>query len=79
MSHQRRTTSASDRFWALFNYAAMALALIALVALIVVLISKWAGGAPWPGFNWVAMIALPTAFLMMGGSVLHSVARRRRL
>ncbi|ALE91338.1 hypothetical protein AOC05_01535 [Arthrobacter alpinus] len=79
MSQHPSTFSASDRFWQLFNYAAMALALIALVALIIVLISKWAGGTPWPGFNWVAMIALPAAFLMMGGSVLHSVARRRRL
>lgn len=79
MSQHPSTVSASDRFWQLFNYAAMALALIALVALIIVLISKWAGGTPWPGFNWVAMIALPAAFLMMGGSVLHSVARRRRL
>ena len=56
----------------------MAMAFIALIALIVVLISKWAGGAPWPGFNWISMIALPTAFLMMGASVLRSVTIRRR-
>ncbi len=67
------------RGWRIFNYSAMLMALVALLALIVVLVSKWAGGAPWPGFNWVAMIALPAAFLMMGGSVLHSVAVRRRL
>lgn len=68
-----------SRPWQMFNYTAMALALVALLALIVVLVSKWAGGTPWPGFNWIAMIALPAAFLMMGGSVLHSVALRRRL
>ena len=62
-----------------FNYTAMALALAALVALIVVLLSKWAGAAPWPGFNWIAMISLPAAFLMMGASVMRSVAIRRRL
>ena len=67
------------RGWQIFNYTAMAMALVALLALIVVLISKWAGGAPWPGFNWIAMIALPTAFLMMGASVLRSVTIRRRL
>ncbi|UIK89151.1 hypothetical protein [Arthrobacter polaris] len=67
-----------SRSWQIFNYAAMAMAFIALIALIVVLISKWAGGAPWPGFNWISMIALPTAFLMMGASVLRSVTIRRR-
>lgn len=68
-----------NRGWQMFNYTAMAMAFLALIALIVVLISKWAGGAPWPGFNWIAMIALPTAFLMMGASVLRSVTIRRRL
>ncbi|POH60243.1 hypothetical protein CVS28_04700 [Arthrobacter glacialis] len=68
-----------SRGWQMFNYAAMAMAVIALIALIVVLISKWAGGTPWPGFNWISMIALPAAFLMMGTSVLRSVAIRRRL
>lgn len=68
-----------SRGWQIFNYTAMALALTALIALIVVLISKWAGGSPWPGFNWIAMIALPAAFLMMGASVMRSVAVRRRL
>lgn len=68
-----------NRGWQIFNYTAMALALAALVALIVVLLSKWAGGTPWPGFNWIAMIALPAAFLMMGVSILRSVAIRRRL
>ncbi|MET4004696.1 fatty acid desaturase [Arthrobacter sp. UYCu511] len=67
-----------NRGWAIFNYTAMALAVIALIALIVVLISKWAGGLPWPGFNWIAMLALPAAFLMMGTSVLYAVAARRR-
>ncbi|MFC8302767.1 hypothetical protein ACFUCV_03680 [Specibacter sp. NPDC057265] len=65
--------------WQIFNYTAMALALTALVALVVVLVSKWAGAAPWPGLNWIAMISLPAAFLMMGASVLRSVAIRRRL
>ncbi|ALO68017.1 hypothetical protein AS189_17910 [Arthrobacter alpinus] len=68
-----------SRGWQLFNYTAMAMAMVALIALIVVLLSKWAGGTPWPGFNWIAMIALPLAFLMMGTSVLFSVAARRRL
>lgn len=68
-----------NRGWQLFNYTAMALALAALIALIVVLVSKWVGGTPWPGFNWIAMIALPAAFLMMGTSVLYAVAARRRL
>jgi len=79
MSHHSSTSSTSDRLWQLFNYTAMVLALIALVALIIVLVGKWAGGTPWPGFNWIAMLAMPAAFLMMGGSVLYSVARRRRL
>lgn len=68
-----------NRGWQIFNYVAMAMAVIALIALIVVLVSKWAGGTPWPGFNWISMIALPTAFLMMGASVLRSVTVRRRL
>lgn len=68
-----------NRGWQMFNYTAMAMALTALVCLIVVLVSKWAGGSPWPGFNWISMIALPLAFLMMGASVLRSVTIRRRL
>ncbi|MGO4382731.1 hypothetical protein AB4Y80_00650 [Specibacter sp. RAF43] len=68
-----------DRGWQVFNLTAVVLALAALVSLIIVLLSKWAGAAPWTGFNWIAMLALPAAFVMMGGSVLRSVARRRRL
>lgn len=79
MSPQSPSSESGERGWQLFNYTAMVMAVIALFALIFVLISKWAGGAPWPGFDWIAMIALPAAFLMMGGSVLHAVARRRRL
>lgn len=76
---QQRSTPQFSRAWQLFNYAAMAFAVLALISLIIVLVTKWAGGAPWPGFNWIAMIALPLAFLMMGGSVLRAVSIRRRL
>lgn len=79
MSPHYSAPQTPSRGWQLFNYTAMALALAALVALIVVLVGKWAGAAPWPGFNWIAMIALPAAFLMMGASVMRSVAIRRRL
>ncbi|PYG99067.1 hypothetical protein CVV67_16860 [Arthrobacter stackebrandtii] len=68
-----------SRTWRIFNYTAMGFAVLALLALIVVLVSKWAGGTPWPGFNWIAMIALPVAFLMMGASVMRAAAIRRRL
>lgn len=79
MSPHHSNPAPSDQGWRIFNVAAMAMAIIALIALIIVLVSKWVGGAPWPGFNWIAMIALPAAFLMMGSSVIFAVARRRRL
>jgi len=78
MSPHHSTSAPNDQGWRIFNFAAMAMAVIALVALVIVLISKWAGGTPWPGFNWIAMLALPLAFLMMGSSVIFAVARRRR-
>ncbi|PYI68964.1 hypothetical protein CVV68_03940 [Arthrobacter livingstonensis] len=71
--------AAAGRGWQAFNMAAVVLALAALASLIIVLLTKWAGGDPWTGFDWIAMLCLPAAFLMMGGSVLHAVSRRRRL
>ena len=78
MSQHYSAPQTVHRGWQIFNYTAMALALTALICLIVVLIGKWAGASPWPGFNWIAMLALPAAFLMMGASVLRSVTIRRR-
>jgi hypothetical protein len=68
-----------ERTWQAFTMAAMVLAVAGLASLVYVLLSKWAGGAPWPGFDWIAMLGLPAAFFMMGASVLHAVSRRRRL
>lgn len=79
MSTHNTAPGTAGRGWQAFNMAAVVLALAALASLIIVLLAKWAGGAPWPGFNWIAMLCLPAAFLMMGGSVLHAVSRRRRL
>ena len=79
MSQHFSAPQTVHRGWQIFNYTAMALAFAALICLIVVLVGKWAGGTPWPGFNWIAMLAMPAAFFMMGASVLRSVAIRRRL
>lgn len=79
MSPLSPSSGRGERGWQVFNIAAVVLALAALAALIIVLLSKWAGGAPWPGFDWIAMLCLPVAFVMMGASVLHAVSRRRRL
>ena len=73
------TPGPAARRWQAFNVAAVVLALAALASLIIVLLAKWAGGEPWTGFTWIAMLCLPAAFLMMGASVLHAVSRRRRL
>lgn len=72
-------SSSTERGWMVFNVAAVVLAVAGVASLLVVLLTKWAGGEPWVGLNWVAMISLPVAFLMMGGSVLHAVSRRRKL
>lgn len=69
----------TERRWQLFNLVAVVLAIAAVASLAVVLLSKWAGAEPWVGLNWVAMIGLPVAFVMMGCSVLHAVSRRRKL
>ncbi len=79
MSTHNTAPGPADRGWQAFNVAAVVLALAAVAALTILLLSKWAGGAPWPGLSWIAMLCLPAAFLMMGGSVLHAVSRRRRL
>jgi hypothetical protein len=79
MSTHNSAPAPTARGWQAFNMTAAVLALAALAALIILLVTKWAGGEPWTGFTWIAMLCLPAAFLMMGASVIHAVSLRRRL
>lgn len=72
-------SSSTERGWQLLNLVAVVLAIAAVASLAIVLLGKWAGGNPWVGLNWVAMIGLPSAFIMVGCSVVHAISRRRRL
>jgi hypothetical protein len=69
----------TDRRWLLFNTAAAVLAVLCVASLAAVLLIKLAGGVPWTGLDWIAMIGLPLAFLLMAIGVLHAISRRRRL
>ncbi len=69
----------TDRRWSLFNIVAAVLAVLGVASLAAVLLIKLAGGVPWTGLDWIAMIGLPLAFILMGIGVLHAISRRRRL
>lgn len=69
----------SDRRWLMFNAAAAVLAILCVASLAAVLLLKAAGAAVWPGLDWIAMLGLPLAFILMGVGVLHAISRRRRL
>jgi cation transporter-like permease len=69
----------SERPWLFFNAAAALLALLCVASLAAVLLIKVAGGVPWTGLDWIAMIGLPLAFILMGVGVLHAISRRRRI
>lgn len=56
-----------------------ALALVCVGSLAAVLLIKLAGGQPWVGLDWIAMLGLPLAFILMCIAVLRAIARRRRL
>jgi hypothetical protein len=79
MSTHNTAPAPDGRGWLAFNLAAVVLALAGVAALAILLLAKWAGGEPWTGLTWIAMLCLPAAFVMMGGSVIHAVSRRRRL
>lgn len=79
MTENAGQRQSSERGWLAFNTVAALLAVAGLISLAVILLTAWAGGRLWTGFEWTAMIALPVAFAMMGVGVLHAVARRRRL
>ncbi|HSU71438.1 MAG TPA: hypothetical protein VLI70_08270 [Micrococcaceae bacterium] len=68
-----------ERPWLFFNAGAAVLALLCLASLAAVLVIKVSGGVPWTGLDWIAMIGLPVAFILMGVGVLHAISRRRRL
>ena len=69
----------TDRQWLVFNAGTAVLALLCVASLAAVLLIKLAGGVPWTGLDWIAMIGLPLAFVLMGVGVLHAISRRRRL
>ncbi len=69
----------SGRNRQVFNVLAAALAIVCVASLAAVLLIKVAGGQPWVGLDWIAMIGLPLAFILMGIGVLRAIARRRRL
>ncbi len=69
----------SGRSWQVFNGVAAVLAIVCVASLASVLLVKVAGGTPWIGLDWIAMIGLPLAFILMGIGVLRAIARRRRL
>ncbi|MCZ2402596.1 hypothetical protein IV498_05205 [Paenarthrobacter sp. Z7-10] len=54
------------------------LALICVGSLAAVLLIKLTGGQPWVGLDWIAMLGLPLAFVLMCIGVLQAIARRRR-
>lgn len=73
------TPQESGRNRQVFNALAAALAIVCVAALAAVLLIKVAGGHPWVGLDWIAMIGLPLAFLLLGIALLRAIARRRRL
>ncbi|WP_125610085.1 hypothetical protein [Specibacter cremeus] len=79
MSELSQPTDPAERRWLVFNAAAAVLAVAGVVSLALVLLQKWGGGHPWVGFDWIAMIGLPVAFVMMGAGLVRAVRRRRRL
>ncbi len=79
MSDSGTAVHKTDRRWLLFNTVAAVLAVLCVASLASVLFIKLAGGVPWTGLDWVAMIGLPLAFILMGIGVLHAISRRRRL
>ncbi|MBG0739674.1 hypothetical protein IV500_09775 [Paeniglutamicibacter antarcticus] len=73
------TQQESGRSRQVFNALAAALAIVCVASLAAVLLIKVAGGHPWVGLDWIAMIGLPLAFILLGIALLRAVARRRRL
>ncbi|MGA7204409.1 MAG: hypothetical protein WBX27_07250 [Specibacter sp.] len=79
MSPQNTTQRFGDRGWQVFSMAALILAIGSLASLLAVLFVAWGGGEAWAGYNFIAEIGLPVAFVMMGISIAHMASRRRRL
>ncbi len=79
MSDSGTAVHKTDRHWLLFNAVGAVLAVLCVASLAAVLFIKLAGGVPWTGLDWIAMIGLPLAFILMGIGVLHAISRRRRL
>jgi len=79
MSPLNTTPRSESRGWQVFNVAALIIALGSLASLLAVLLVAWGGHEAWAGYNFIAEIGLPVAFVMMGISIVHMVARRRRL
>ncbi|MCY0904797.1 hypothetical protein [Arthrobacter sp. H14-L1] len=69
----------SGRNRQVFNALAAALAIVCVASLAAVLLIKVAGGQPWVGLDWIAMIGLPLAFILLGTALLRAIARRRQL
>jgi LPXTG-motif cell wall-anchored protein len=59
--------------------AAAALAVLCAADLCGLLIIVWAGGVPWSGLTWIAMIGLPLTFLLLGAALILAIRRRRSL
>ncbi|MDJ0354601.1 hypothetical protein [Paenarthrobacter sp. PH39-S1] len=79
MTENGRAMPDSGRSGLVFNVAAAVLAVVCVASLASVLLVKVAGGRPWIALDWIAMIGLPLAFVLMGIGVLRAIARRRRL
>lgn len=79
MKNGSTAQSKSSQRWLIFNYLAASLAVVAVASLLTMLVLKWLGSSAWVGLNWIAMLGLPLAFLMMGVSVIQAVSRRRKL
>jgi hypothetical protein len=71
-------TPTADRHRVGLPLMTAALALVCVGSLAAVLLIKLAGGQPWVGLDWIAMLGLPLAFVLMCIGVLQAISRRRR-
>jgi len=53
------------------------LAVVSVVSLAVVLIGELLGAQVWAGFVWIALLAFPVAFVLLGCLVIAGIRHRR--
>lgn len=70
---------ASSPWWRVLSALAVLLAVAGVASLAFLVAVRLTGGQTWTGLNWIAMIALPVAFVLLIIAMLRAAWRRRRL